>query len=235
MQQYYLSAHLRHCLIDDGVVLLNMATEKYLALPPGARQIFELATACINDSAHEALFSAEQHESIQALVREGVLTPDPSKGVSAMPATRLVSDSLLATSQLGPPEQIRLRDLLTFTASALRAMYELKFSRLDKTARRIQRKRQKVEDSWSAADHPSIRELFLRFRRMRVWLYGSSGRCLLDSLVLTEFLLRNNVPASVVLGVSTKPFSAHAWVQLRDLALNDRAERINFYTPIMVI
>ncbi|AHE53694.1 hypothetical protein NX02_09870 [Sphingomonas sanxanigenens DSM 19645 = NX02] len=31
------------------------------------------------------------------------------------------------------------------------------------------------------------------------------------------------------------PFAAHAWVQKGDVVLNDTAEQVNLYTPILVL
>jgi hypothetical protein len=36
-----------------------------------------------------------------------------------------------------------------------------------------------------------------------------------------------------MIGVSTKPFIAHAWVQSDDRVLNDTTEHVQMFTPIL--
>jgi hypothetical protein len=38
-----------------------------------------------------------------------------------------------------------------------------------------------------------------------------------------------------LIGVSTKPFLAHAWVQMSELVLNDTAEHVQTFTPLLAI
>ncbi|HVZ34530.1 MAG TPA: lasso peptide biosynthesis B2 protein, partial [Polyangiaceae bacterium] len=59
--------------------------------------------------------------------------------------------------------------------------------------------------------------------------------CLFDSLVLAEFLRRRGVRATLVIGISTVPFAAHACVQFGDLVLNDTVEKVQGYTPILAV
>jgi hypothetical protein len=56
-----------------------------------------------------------------------------------------------------------------------------------------------------------------------------------DSLVLAVFLTRHMIPCTFVIGVSVKPFLAHSWVQIGELVLNDTAEHVQTFTPILAI
>jgi hypothetical protein len=56
--------------------------------------------------------------------------------------------------------------------------------------------------------------------------------CLTDSLALVRWLGRSG--ASLVFGVKLEPFSAHCWVQLDDLLLNDRADTAAQFQPVRV-
>jgi hypothetical protein len=77
--------------------------------------------------------------------------------------------------------------------------------------------------------------LMERFWIFRVFTYTALNRCLLDSLVLSHFLLSNGVPVYFVIGVTTQPFDGHCWVQHESIALNETAERIERHTPIVVV
>jgi hypothetical protein len=59
--------------------------------------------------------------------------------------------------------------------------------------------------------------------------------CLLDSLALVKFLARQGLRAHIVFGVTGDPFSAHCWVQVKDMVLSDTAGNVNAYTPIRVV
>jgi hypothetical protein len=60
------------------------------------------------------------------------------------------------------------------------------------------------------------------------------GACLFHALALRIFLRRAGGRCDWVFGVRTWPFSAHCWLQSGDLVLNDVAERVGAYRPIMV-
>lgn len=73
------------------------------------------------------------------------------------------------------------------------------------------------------------------FRQLRPWLYTANNHCLLDSLVAAHYLLRVHCEPRLIVGVRTRPFRAHAWVQSGDIAVDDIVERIQLFTPIMTI
>jgi hypothetical protein len=61
------------------------------------------------------------------------------------------------------------------------------------------------------------------------------GQCLFRSFVLLAFLRAAGRDADWVFGVRTYPFEAHCWLQVGDMALDDAAERVCGFTPILVI
>ncbi len=72
------------------------------------------------------------------------------------------------------------------------------------------------------------------FHRMRFWT-PVDGDCLLRSYWLKRFLRRRGCACAWVFGVRTFPFLAHCWIQCGDLCLDDHAERLAAYTPILVV
>jgi hypothetical protein len=62
-----------------------------------------------------------------------------------------------------------------------------------------------------------------------------SGKCLLRSFMLLRVLRRAGFDALWVFGVRTWPFHAHCWLQCGDLVLDDTADRVAAFTPILVI
>jgi hypothetical protein len=43
------------------------------------------------------------------------------------------------------------------------------------------------------------------------------------------------VPCTFAIGVATKPFLAHAWVQIGESVLNDTAEHVQDFKPLLSI
>src|SRR5688572_29814278 len=62
--------------------------------------------------------------------------------------------------------------------------------------------------------------------------YPGRARCLEQSLALYVLLRRRAVPAQLRLGVQPYPFTAHAWVELDGVALNERPETISQFVPM---
>ncbi|MGH8436712.1 MAG: lasso peptide biosynthesis B2 protein [Pseudomonas sp.] len=62
--------------------------------------------------------------------------------------------------------------------------------------------------------------------------YPGRARCLEQSLALFVFLRRRGVAADLRLGVQPYPFTAHAWVELNGIALNERPETLQQFVPI---
>jgi hypothetical protein len=78
-------------------------------------------------------------------------------------------------------------------------------------------------------------ELVASFLKLCIWFYTADRHCLFDSLVLADFLTKKMIPCTFVIGVSTKPFLAHAWVQTGEFVLNDTAEHVQMFTPILAV
>lgn len=60
------------------------------------------------------------------------------------------------------------------------------------------------------------------------------GLCLYRSFILLRHLRRRGHDALWLFGVRTWPFEAHCWLQVGDMVLDDSADRISAYTPILV-
>jgi hypothetical protein len=61
------------------------------------------------------------------------------------------------------------------------------------------------------------------------------GECLFRSYLLLRFLRLGGRDAGWVIGVQTYPFQAHCWLQVGDTVLDDAAERLGGYTPILAV
>jgi hypothetical protein len=87
----------------------------------------------------------------------------------------------------------------------------------------------------AVADESHLKYLMSHFIRLRAFSYTSRNRCVLDTLVLCDFLRRNRVNATFAIGVSTRPFRAHCWAQCGSIALNYSSESVESFTPLLVV
>lgn len=83
---------------------------------------------------------------------------------------------------------------------------------------------------------PSARAMDLA-GAFQVWLpwIPFQGVCFYRSFLLREALRRRGEAAWWVFGVQTWPFEAHCWLQVGDVVLDDAAERVAAYTPILAV
>lgn len=89
----------------------------------------------------------------------------------------------------------------------------------------------------AAQPHPQEARLLdatQRFLRARLTV-PIDPSCLMDSLALTTYLAARGMPSRIVFGVTDSPFSAHCWVQVGDLVLNDTVGNAMAYMPIRVV
>ncbi|MBJ7439934.1 MAG: lasso peptide biosynthesis B2 protein [Sphingopyxis sp.] len=59
--------------------------------------------------------------------------------------------------------------------------------------------------------------------------------CLSSSIAYVDMVRASGMEATLVMGVSAQPFSAHCWVQSGDTVLNDRLENIRPFQPIFCV
>lgn len=85
-----------------------------------------------------------------------------------------------------------------------------------------------------AAASVSVQEVCDRFHRW-VPFAPVSGKCLLRAFMLRRLLHRAGHTPLWVFGVQTWPFSAHCWLQIGNLVLDDHPDRVAPYAPIMVV
>ncbi|NQE61501.1 lasso peptide biosynthesis B2 protein [Caulobacter sp. RHG1] len=90
-----------------------------------------------------------------------------------------------------------------------------------------------VQGVHAPAPDPRLLTDLAVFRRLVPWL-PLDGLCLYRSHLLRTYLVALGHSVDWMFGVRTWPFRAHCWLQAGDVALDDEAERVNAYHPIMV-
>ena len=187
-------------------------------------------------------------DQMAPLIKAGILTNRPAFPVGLRGNAPLQSATLSidgASQRDAGPETsgsfgpfdipaLRLPDVYRVAQATVQAAFCLRFRSLGAIARSLQihRRRRGIAEG---ADLRPVRQAAAVFGQLRPWLFTARDHCLLDSLALMLFLTHRRLPARWVIGVADRPFRAHAWVQARELVLNDLHDHVRRFTPILVV
>jgi hypothetical protein len=86
----------------------------------------------------------------------------------------------------------------------------------------------------SAEPSEEVRRLTATFERVLPWL-PFQGVCLYRAFLLKRVLRWRGHRTRWVFGVRTWPFLAHCWLQIGDVVLDDAAERLVGFSPILEV
>lgn len=233
--RYRLADHVRACWVDDQVVLLDLRKNKYLGL--GGPHLSALSHV-IADWPVSAASSAIQHATPTGQL-DGLLSRLDSQRM-LVPVSRACSVRTpieAALESLIPDGRSRSagnwRHALELCCSSWGAAYLLRRRCLEDIATNVLCLRHGGEDR--NADHARLQGAVSSYMRLRPFVLSAHDRCLHDSLCLIRFLAAQRLFPSWVIGVRTRPFGAHSWVQSGGLVLNDLHENVRAYTPILVV
>jgi hypothetical protein len=222
---YQLREHLYACVIGEHAVFLDVEADRYFRLPEPLERAFVAHTAGPGDEPPPALLAH------RILVSAGSRDDRPCRGhVDAPSRSALEMPDRAAGSGIGA-----IPEALALLWSCRRALRTDRFQRvLERTAR----ERDQRCDASPRLPDPKHEQALLRatraFLRARPYL-PIAPCCLPDSLALTRFLLRRGLHARIVFGVTCEPFSAHCWVQVGDIALNETVGYARMHTVIRVL
>lgn len=210
-----LAPHIHLAVLGDDAVLLDTAADAYLCVPDGRR--------LLRPTADGAAVSPTSPDVTTQLTEAGYIDPQ------APPAPRRRAD--LPRRDLGDPvaeEPVSAQDLLRLAGALWDLFWRYRGRPLPAILAWVRRGPPRCPDPAEVARLARV------FQRAAVWL-PMPRKCLVRSFVLLRFLQRSGQDARWVFGVTTWPFSAHCWLQLGDMALDDWAERLVIYEPILVV
>jgi len=232
MTRYWLPPHVHACITNECTVFLDLKLNKYVGLDEHETQHLR------NVFAHGVELDSDDQSLARALVEQHLLTSDESFGRPFHPVAIESPDrplfdfdsaESLERPHFGPTH------VLKFTRAYFATIAVLRMGSLQRAIHRIQHIRnQAAQEGWSFSPRTSG-ELVKTFRLVRSLFYTAHDNCLIDSLVLLDFLRRFQQRVTFVVGVRTTPFSAHCWLQEANFAVNDRPEYVQKFSPIVVI
>lgn len=234
--QYRLADHVRACRVDKQVLLLDMRRNKYLGF--GGPQLDALSQVivdwpCSLADGNASLLRPVDTARLQPLLDQRLLCE------ACMPVqpSPLLAEALACVdpdANLAYPQQAG-RDVLRLAWASAGAAFWLKRLSLADIASRVVRLRLHSRSNDEGSSTAALREAVSSYMRLRPFLFTAHDKCLHDSLTLIRFLARRWMFPAWVIGVRTRPFAAHSWVQSAELVLNDVHEHVRTYTPILVV
>jgi Transglutaminase-like superfamily len=233
---YFFSADAYCCELGDGAIILDLRNDTYVGID--RQHVSYLKTRIGNwpDSTRTDRVAARPEilasaSLISDLLSRGILTttPTPKQPTPGAKATKALSGwNSGPTHRRIPPTHI-----VQFVFSVLMVTMRLRKNGLASLLRWIRVQQSSIDEKPVKQENSTA--CVASFIWLRVWWYTAYRRCLFDSLVLSVYLTRQSIPCTFAIGVATKPFLAHAWVQIGDCVLNDTAEHVQEFEPILSI
>lgn len=206
------------CVVQDHVILLDVARDRYHALGPRARDAF---VALLRGPVHP-----DQASALTQLLEDGILCGDPSRGRLVLPATAPEA----ARDLLPVPRDVPLAARGHAVRFRLAATLALRTGRLRGARRWLDRQSRARAAPTLDADERLL-DLMAAFHRLE-WLFPTLDRCLVHSVACCGAGRSAGLALDFVIGVRAAPFAAHCWVQQGSLVVNDTVERVRPFTPL---
>jgi len=212
----HFAPHIRIAAIGRHLVVMDLEANAYQCLP----RAFDRAAPV--DWAIDAFADDVRADLLSAghLVTD---TNPPGTAARAMPPP-------MATRDISPLESTcwpNAIDWMRLIAAAGTALIHIRLSPPRAWLRAVERRHRETDMT-----ETEVVTLVQRFRGAATLIPGIAG-CLPNSLALILFLRCHHVRTDWIFGVRVHPFEAHCWVQWRDLVLNDRADHIRWFTPLV--
>lgn len=221
---YYRLRHgLAFCLIGDTVIFLDATAGRYF----GASQQTQISfSRLISDSGR---LPDEGDRNLSALISRGYLVESPLPVEFDIPPVQDLADNI--GTRTFPSTPISLVALVVLWQLLIKV--RLQTSSLDRLLDALSRRRLNQAPAKFDKRLHALR-VSAAFRKAAIFL-GATDRCLVQSLAMFAVLKRHGVPCRFAIGVRTRPFKAHSWVEFDTLVLNDDIENVLRFNPILVV
>jgi len=224
--QYFLSPDVFVCRRGEVYVFLDLRRDDYTMVDGECAVALTAAIGGIESLPERAAGALDE------LLRVGLLTTDATVG-SVMGVSQVVgATNSLVDAEALPEAEVRLGHVWQFTIAHMKAFWRLRFTRLEKTVRHVERRKQRA--NLTLSDLNQARDLTASFQKIRLH-FPLTSVCLTDSLALLEFLAMYGIFPDWIFGVKLEPWAAHCWVQKDDFLFNEIADEAGSYSPVMSV
>jgi len=232
--RYWLHRQVHICVSGSAVVFLDARTDRYFALPVTVAA--GLTTMVVNwpsltDLGLPVSYSTSNTAGLIAnLLERGILVSAEALGKPATPVCAQSPRQAAGCDYWEGNLSVSAGNVFNMIRAWLIASYFLHCRPIDRMFDRVR------SCSGRHNDEPAdALRLTTIFNRLRPFFYKSTDVCLFNSMVLAEFLRAYRIYPHWVFGVHADPWAAHCWLQIGDVALNDRNEEAQGLAPIMMI
>lgn len=233
MSTYFVSEHVSVCATPDAAVLLDLRANKYHGLNRQQACALALLVHGWPGPCGEDVDARESTEFADQLVHLGLLTKNPEHGKTATPP-QLPRLQLRLHEWEGEWPAVRAAHWWRFVRAALRAKLSLRLRSVESIVRGVQRRKASATNG-RPQDLAKLREVTAIYCALRPFFYTQKNYCLLDSLVLIEFMALHDLFPTWVIGVTATPFSAHSWVQVDEYVLTCAVHSAYEFMPILAV
>lgn len=241
-KNYWLPSHVRACSTATGTVLLDLRRNRYFGVGHKETTVLRSFAGNWDSPATPSASFASDAEPLpmqdalriaDKLVEAGLLS-DIAPTPAAFAPTQVDLDSLLTSvgHEIDRKSSIRWRHIVAFVRACTWARRSVRSRTLYLVAEDIGRQKSAAGASFDA---DRAIELVGIFRRLRPHTFAARDQCLFHALALVRFMASFDVHPTWVIGVRTKPWAAHSWVQHGTLLLDSNPEEVCEYTPILAI
>ncbi|WP_309630152.1 lasso peptide biosynthesis B2 protein [Brevundimonas sp.] len=196
--------------VDEDIIVLDLKADAYDCLMGGAGSIRLIEGGGLEVSDPEVR---------EALAAAGIATPTPHR----TPRPRLMAPARElprtgSVSGLGTLQAVTALVIATlgFRGQSLEALIAV----------------DAPGPASTPLDETELDRLVCAVRSARPFV-PFQGECLQRSFELRRLLAARGIASDWIFGVRTWPFAAHCWIQIGDLVIGDRLERVRFFTPIL--
>jgi hypothetical protein len=238
---YWLPTHVRACSTTTGTVLLDLRRNRYFGVGRKETRVLSSLAANWQDTPATSSFTRDldalpMEDAVRIadkLVEAGLLSKDAAEPAAFTP-TAIDLNSLLTSvgHEVERKSPIRWRHIVDFLRACTWARRSVRSRTLYVVAEEIGRKK---NAAGAPFDAERAIELVGVFRRLRPHTFAARDQCLFHALALVRFLSAYDIYPTWVIGVRTKPWAAHSWVQQGTLLLDANPEQVCDYSPILAI
>lgn len=238
---YWLPPHVRACSTASGTVLLDLRRNRYFGVGRKETRVLSSLAANWQEAPATSSFTADLdalpiEDAVRIadkLVEAGLLSRDAAEPAAFTP-TAIDLNSLLTSvgHEVERRSPIRWRHIVDFLRACTWARRSVRSRTLYVVAEEIGRKKNAASAPFDAE---RAIELVGVFRRLRPHTFAARDQCLFHALALVKFLSAYDIYPTWVIGVRTKPWAAHSWVQQGTLLLDANPEQVCDYSPILAI
>lgn len=215
---YSLKSHIRFAKYGKDIIFLDLEHNRYSALPTSLVPAFLKLTT--GDESDES--NVNQLTEMRLL--NNAVGPLPRKFICDPPA--------IESSISGDISQMRCFDAVEALMARIAAGIAIRQKRLADIVVSLERAKANLRHKSNGIDDArAVAAAFALTNR----IIERTDQCFAISIALFRTLVRRGISASLVIGVKTGPFSAHCWVQVGSIIINDDRDLVANFVPILEI